>query len=68
MADFCNQCSKAIFDEEIGDLAGITTPEQEARDLYAVVICEGCGIIQVDAKGNCVSPDCLEAHGTHGQD
>ena len=62
MADFCVQCA-----EEMGfptsDLAGITASEDAARGLYCVVICEGCGFIQVDHEGRCVSKDCLRKHG-----
>jgi hypothetical protein len=59
MADFCKACSIELFGEDNGDLANITT-EQSWEDGFAVtVICEGCGAIQVDPKGNCVSSDCL---------
>jgi len=51
MADFCNQCAKSLALPH-GDLAGL--------DLYTVVLCEGCGAIQVDEYGNCISRDCLE--------
>ena len=27
----------------------------------AIVICEGCGVIQVDQEGNCISTDCQQA-------
>jgi hypothetical protein len=60
MADFCKQCSVKTFGEDFGDLAGITKPEDEARELYCVVLCEGCGCIQVDSEGKCVSENCLE--------
>jgi len=62
MADFCVQCA-----EELGfpttDLAGITKAEEAAIDMYCVVICEGCGVIQVDPDGRCISKDCLRQHG-----
>lgn len=58
MADFCNACSREHFGEDFGDLQGIT-PEKAWVDSEACsVICEGCGSIQVDPKGNCVSQDC----------
>lgn len=60
MADFCRACSIEIFGEDHRELAEITTEEQQAKGHYAVVICEGCGIIQVDKDGNCVSKDCLK--------
>lgn len=64
MADFCKQCSIVVFGEDFGDLAGITKPEDQAQDRYALVLCESCGATQVDVEGSCVSPDCLEKHGT----
>ena len=64
MADFCRQCSLDLFgpDEE-NDMAGITKPEDWANGLSCVVLCEGCGPIQVDPEGNCITPDCLKQHG-----
>jgi hypothetical protein len=51
MADFCKECSIEIFGEDFGDLANISTPEDTEKELYACVICEGCGYIQVDHTG-----------------
>ena len=45
------------------DFENISTPEDTANGLYAVVLCEGCGITQVDHTGKCVSPHCYEKHG-----
>jgi len=59
MADFCRQCSIDIFGEDHRELAGITTQEAWEDGRAACVICEGCGFIQVDPEGNCVSFDCL---------
>lgn len=59
MADFCQQCSTAIFGEDYGDMAGIAT-----GDTIRGVICEGCGPTYVDAAGACVNLKCLEKHGT----
>lgn len=58
MADFCAKCSEKMFGEDFGDLAGITTKADEAEEKYALVICESCGPIQVNADGECISPDC----------
>lgn len=67
MAEFCRQCSIDIFGEDFRDLAGITAPELWDQGLAASVICEGCGCIQVDPQGNCVTADCLRAgHAGHG--
>jgi hypothetical protein len=54
MADFCPACWGGHCD----DLANLTKPIDRLFDRAAVVICEGCGIIQVDENGNCISPDC----------
>ncbi len=62
MADFCRQCSLDEFGKDFGDLAQITTPEEEAQGLYAVVLCEGCGPIQVTAKGMCLGNCSSESH------
>lgn len=59
MADFCKQCSIDHFGRDFGELAGITTPEGWQDGRAHIVICEGCGVIQVDPDGNCVSEDCL---------
>lgn len=58
MADFCKQCSIDMFGHDYGDLAGVTTEEAWQGKMACTVICEGCGPIQVDPQGNCVSPDC----------
>lgn len=62
MADFCKQCSIEMFDQDFEELAGITSHADWQEDKAAVVICEGCGPIQVDPEGNCVSKDCLKKH------
>jgi hypothetical protein len=67
MADFCKQCSIDLLQQDYRELAGITTPEDWQKGKAVPVICEGCGAIQVDPEGNCVSPNCLlagqEGHG-----
>jgi hypothetical protein len=64
MADFCKQCSAEHgFDNR--DLVGLSTPEDTARELFVLVLCEGCGWILVDHEGTCVS-DCLEGHLARG--
>ena len=64
MADFCKACS---IREDFRDLTGITTEEDWKNGKAAVVICEGCGYIQVGPEGSCISKDCLcagkEGHG-----
>ncbi len=61
MADFCKACSHDHFGKDFGELAGLTTKEAWAEEKAAVVICEGCGPIQVDPEGVCVSEGCLRA-------
>ena len=67
MADFCMQCSEELFGKDFGDLAGITKPEDWKKGLACVVLCEGCGPIQVDPEGRCISIDCLKKHNKQGR-
>ena len=62
MADFCMQCAVKILGvkPEQNDLKGLSTPEDTQKGLYALALCEGCGPIQVNHNGFCVSKDCLE--------
>jgi len=63
MADFCRQCSTEMFNEDFRELAGLSTKEDTEKGLYALVICEGCGPIQVNHEGECISKDCDKCHG-----
>ena len=58
MADFCSQCCIDTFGSDYGDLKGLCK-----EDEWVTVLCEGCGPIQVDHTGKCVSRDCLHKHG-----
>ena len=62
MADFCLQCAKKHLglSGDKNDLSGLSTPEDTKNKLYPLVLCEGCGPIQVDHTGRCVSTDCIE--------
>lgn len=60
MADFCMQCSIDLHGDDFGDLADITSKEGAEKGFYCVVLCEGCGPIQVDDRGGCVSKDCFK--------
>lgn len=62
VARFCRQCSIDLFGEDYRELAGIISKEQWKRGEVASVLCEGCGSIQVDPDGNCISPDCENNH------
>ena len=63
MADFCKDCSISMFGKDHRDLADITAKESDAHGLASVVICEGCGVIQVNSEGECLSDDCLRRTG-----
>ena len=65
MADFCRQCTEEVLGQNgnENDFIGASTPEDTAKGLYPVVLCEGCGPIQVDHTGKCISKDCLVEHG-----
>lgn len=56
MAEYCVQCAEYWGFEP--DFKGLVTREEWDRGLAAIVVCEGCGIIQVDPRGNCASLDC----------
>ena len=52
MADFCKKCSIEVWGEDGGDLAGLTTPDQQAAGLYCEALCETCGFILVNPDGS----------------
>ena len=62
MADFCTECSMEMFNKDFEELAGLSTAEDTKNDLFPCVICEGCGFIQVDHTGKCISETCLRGH------
>ena len=55
MAEYCSACSKDIFKRDGRDFSGLTSDGEFNRGLACVVICEGCGVIQVDPKGRCLT-------------
>ena len=60
MANFCRQCSIRIFGEDFKELAELFPKEDADKGFISgVVICEGCGPIQVNYAGECVSSDCM---------
>lgn len=62
MADFCKQCSTALFGVDSRDLAELISKEDAEKGFStSTVLCEGCGPIQVNYEGACISPDCIEA-------
>lgn len=60
MASYCKQCSEELFGKDFEDFKGLTTKEHTDQDMAALALCEGCGYIQVDTEGNCISEDCLK--------
>lgn len=52
MSDYCQQCSIEIFGEDNRDLANLAVYG------VSIVLCEGCGIIKVNADGKCVDDGC----------
>lgn len=66
MADFCRQCAQGMGFEGNGleDLSRLSTEADTAAGLYCCVLCEGCGPIQVDHDGKCISDNCLVNHET----
>jgi len=63
VADFCKQCSIDNFGEDSCDLADHTTKADTDAGVFALVLCEGCGLTRVDHTGACVSSDCIKHHG-----
>lgn len=67
MADFCNQCARALglpegdFKYVRRDEAG--TPILLEPDQGWVELCEGCGPTLTDDDGNCTAHDCDRKHG-----
>ena len=62
MADLCQQCALDTWGEDIGDLAGLSTPDDTAARRYPIALCEGCGPIQVDHTGRRADePDAVPA-------
>lgn len=60
MAEFCEACAAALG-HPYGDFRGVTKQEDLENGKAAVVLCEGCGPIQVNEAGFCISGDCLKA-------
>ena len=63
MSSFCKQCSIDVFGEDFEDYSGFTKKEDTETGFLLDVICEGCGVTQVDHTGKCVSKLCLKKHG-----
>lgn len=55
MADFCKQCA-----DDMGFPHSDFIDPNLKPGLYHVSLCEGCGHIQTNGKGECISADCLK--------
>lgn len=63
MADYCKECSVDLFNSDFKELANLSTEEDTKKGLFANVICEGCGFVQVDHTGKCLGgANCTEGH------
>ena len=51
MANFCKSCCFDLFGVDISDFDGIISEEDYDNGMVANVLCEGCGFIEVDHKG-----------------
>jgi len=58
MSEYCKQCSEVVFGYDRKDFFELCEDSG-----WLVVLCEGCGPIQVDRNGECVSVDCDLKHG-----
>jgi hypothetical protein len=65
MAAYCKTCSEEIFGKDYGDLAD-TQRDPCGEDEGYSEICEGCGFILVNEKGECVDCDLRRGKPGHG--
>lgn len=65
MADFCEQCTKALYpDEDVtNDFVNLQNYPPLKQGEGFVVICEGCGPTMVNNAGVCIDPTCFKKHG-----
>ena len=56
MADFCKDCSIAIFGRDFGEMAHLLPKDQYTEEMGALVLCECCGLIVVDYEGKRMEP------------
>ena len=61
MAEFCRQCSMEMFGTDFGDFFDMSTEEDTKEGTFPLVVCEGCGVVQVNHLGECISVDCLKS-------
>lgn len=63
MADFCKQCSINLFGKDFCDMANISSEQNTKDEMYARVLCEGCGLTLVDHTGKCLGNCMVKEHG-----
>ena len=55
MADFCYDCTEELFGQKEAlnnDMSGLVSAEEhQQHGMTDKVLCEGCGIIEVDHRG-----------------
>lgn len=56
MAEFCKNCGIEMWGFDNQDWAGVSTPEDTEKGLYAPVLCESCGPCLVDHTGLRIDP------------
>jgi hypothetical protein len=67
MADFCAQCAKDLFGPEVSNDLEHLWPEADfAGGKTVTVLCEGCGVIEVNYAGECVHCDLKAGTPGHG--
>lgn len=59
MAEFCEACNREMFNMP-SDFKGLTSNKAWSEGKAALVLCEGCGPIQVNPAGECVSKNCTK--------
>ena len=61
MGEYCFACSQEIFGRDSLDFKGITPEVDFRKGKACTVLCEGCGKIQVDPSGKCLSAGCFKS-------
>lgn len=60
MSEYCAQCAKT-YNMKNGFI------NECKPNFLAIVMCEGCGVTQVNHRGECVSADCGKNHAVYWQ-
>tara|TARA_B110000495_G_scaffold13247_1_gene9514 strand:+ start:939 stop:1139 length:201 start_codon:yes stop_codon:yes gene_type:complete len=58
MAEFCLECAREMWGEEIdSDFKGLLTEEEFKKDKLLSVLCEGCGNIYINHLGQKINEE-----------